>query len=49
MDASDPKMCEPMQLEYVNSWIRSDGSGYADLLDAVAAGPVVVGDRAAAA
>jgi ABC-type phosphate/phosphonate transport system substrate-binding protein len=44
MDASDPKMCEPMQLEYVNRWIRSDGSGYADLVSALSAGPVVVGD-----
>jgi len=49
MDASDPKMCEPMQLEYVNRWIRCDGSGYADLLDAVAAGPVVVGGALSAA
>jgi ABC-type phosphate/phosphonate transport system substrate-binding protein len=49
MDASDPKMCEPMQLEYVNRWIRSDGAGYADLLEAVAAGPVVVGAATAAA
>jgi phosphonate transport system substrate-binding protein len=48
MDASDPKLCEPMELEYVNHWVGFDASGYRDLIDAVAAGPVIVGDRAAA-
>lgn len=43
MDASDPKLCEPMELEYVSEWVAFDPSGYASLLAAVAAGPVVVG------
>jgi len=43
MDAADPKLCEPMELEYVNEWVAFDASGYASLLAAVAAGPVVVG------
>jgi len=43
MDASDPKLCEPMELEYVNRWVPFDASGYADLIDAVRSGPVVVG------
>jgi phosphonate transport system substrate-binding protein len=43
MDASDPKLCEPMELEYVNRWVPFDASGYADLIDAVHSGPVVVG------
>jgi phosphonate transport system substrate-binding protein len=43
MDASDPKLCEPMELEYVNSWVEFDPSGYRDLIDAVRAGPAVVG------
>lgn len=45
MDASDPKLCEPMELEYVNRWVAFDPTGYRDLIDAVAAGPVLVGDR----
>jgi phosphonate transport system substrate-binding protein len=45
MDASDPKLCEPMELEYVNRWVAFDPSGYRDLIAAVEAGPVVVGDR----
>jgi phosphonate transport system substrate-binding protein len=49
MDASDPKLCEPMELEYVNRWVGFDPSGYRDLIDAVAAGPVVVGERSAGA
>jgi phosphonate transport system substrate-binding protein len=49
MDASDPKLCEPMELEYVNRWVGFDPSGYRDLIDAVAAGPVVVGERSARA
>jgi phosphonate transport system substrate-binding protein len=44
MDASDPKLCEPMELEYVNRWVAFDPSGYRDLIDAVAAGPVLVGE-----
>jgi phosphonate transport system substrate-binding protein len=43
MDASDPKLCEPMELEYVNRWVGFDPSGYRQLIDAVAAGPVLVG------
>jgi phosphonate transport system substrate-binding protein len=44
MDAADPKLCEPMGLEYVNRWLPFDGGGYRDLIDAVRAGPVVVGE-----
>ncbi len=43
MDVADPKLCEPMALEYVNAWVDFDASGYDDLVAAVAAGPVVVG------
>jgi len=43
MDAADPKLCEPMELEYVNAWVDFDPDGYADLLDAVRTGPVIVG------
>jgi ABC-type phosphate/phosphonate transport system substrate-binding protein len=43
MDISDPKVCDAMQLEYVNRWVPADTSGYAGLIEAVAAGPVVVG------
>jgi phosphonate transport system substrate-binding protein len=43
MDAADPKLCEPMQLEYVNRWVAFDDSGYEDLIDALRAGPIVVG------
>jgi hypothetical protein len=32
-----------MELEYVNRWVGFDDSGYRDLVDAVRAGPVVVG------
>jgi hypothetical protein len=49
MDASDPKLCEPMELEYVNRWVPFDASGYGDLIAAVDAGPVVVGGAEAAA
>jgi ABC-type phosphate/phosphonate transport system substrate-binding protein len=49
MDASDPRLCEPMQLEYVNQWVPFDRAGYADLEEAVAAGPVIVGDASAPA
>jgi ABC-type phosphate/phosphonate transport system substrate-binding protein len=45
MDASDPKLCEPMELEYVNRWVEFDPSGHRDLAAAVEAGPVVVGER----
>lgn len=44
MDASDPKLCEPMQMEMVNRWVRADTSGYQDLVAALRAGPVLVGD-----
>jgi hypothetical protein len=37
-----------MELEYVNRWVPFDASGYEGLIDAVAAGPAVVGDRAEA-
>jgi ABC-type phosphate/phosphonate transport system substrate-binding protein len=43
MDLSDPKICDAMQMEYVNRWVPADTSGYADLIAAVAAGPVLVG------
>jgi phosphonate transport system substrate-binding protein len=49
MDASDPKLCEPMELEYVNRWVPFDSSGYALLIDALAAGPVIVGATEVAA
>ncbi len=44
MDAADPKLCEPMQLEYVNRWVAFDADGYGDLIDAVRAGPILVGE-----
>ena len=44
MDVADPKLCEPMELEYVNRWVPFDADGYRDLIDAVRAGPVVVGE-----
>jgi phosphonate transport system substrate-binding protein len=43
MDATDPRLCEPMELEYVNRWLPFDPAGYDDLIAAVEAGPVVVG------
>jgi phosphonate transport system substrate-binding protein len=43
MDASDPKLCEPMELEYVNRWVPYEASGYRELIDAVSAGPALVG------
>ena len=43
MDASDPKLCEPMELEYVNRWVPFDPSGYSLLIGAVREGPVIVG------
>ncbi len=43
MDAADPFLCEPMELEYVNRWVEADESGYGDLIEAVRSGPVVVG------
>ena len=43
MDAADPKLCEPMELEYVNQWVGFDPDGYGQLVAALAAGPVVVG------
>ena len=48
MDAGDPRLCEPMELEYVNRWLPFEPSGYADLIAAVEAGPVVVGGEVAA-
>lgn len=35
MEASDPELCEPMRLEYVNRWVEGDESGYADLITAI--------------
>jgi ABC-type phosphate/phosphonate transport system substrate-binding protein len=49
MDASDPKLCEPMELEYVNRWVPFDADGYRDLIVAVRAGPAVVGAAEVAA
>jgi ABC-type phosphate/phosphonate transport system substrate-binding protein len=43
MDLSDPKICDAMQLEYVNRWVPADTSGWTGLVEAVARGPVVVG------
>ena len=43
MDPADPRLCEPMELEYVNRWVPFEPSGYRDLIDAVRAGPIVVG------
>jgi phosphonate transport system substrate-binding protein len=43
MDSSDPKLCEPMELEHVNRWLEFDASGYGQLTAAVRAGPVIVG------
>jgi phosphonate transport system substrate-binding protein len=44
MDAADPKLCEPMELEYVNRWVPFDAEGYGDLIEAVRAGPLVIGE-----
>ena len=44
MDAADPKLCEPMELEYVNRWVPFDSEGYGDLIEAVRAGPHVIGE-----
>ena len=46
MDISDPKLCEPMELEHVTRWLPFDPSGYRDLTAAVQAGPVIVGSAA---
>jgi ABC-type phosphate/phosphonate transport system substrate-binding protein len=43
MDAADPKLCEPMELEYVNRWVAFDPTGYSDLVDSVRAGRAPVG------
>ncbi len=43
MDAADPKLCEPMELEYVNRWVEVDTSGYRELIEAVRSEPVLVG------
>ena len=45
MDVTDPRLCEPMELEYVNRWVPFDRTGYAELEAAVAAGPIIVGER----
>ena len=46
MDVSDPKLCEPMELEHVNRWLPFDESGYDLLIAAVRAGPVIAGASA---
>jgi hypothetical protein len=33
-----------MELEYVNRWVGFDPSGYGDLIAAVEAGPLLVGE-----
>jgi len=43
MDAADPKLCEPMELEGVNRWVPFDPTGYASIIAAVRGGPVIVG------
>jgi phosphonate transport system substrate-binding protein len=43
MDAADPKLCEPMELEYVNRWIEPDLSGYGDLIEATRISQAAVG------
>jgi len=43
MNAADPKLCEPMELEGVNRWVPFDPTGYASILAAVRGGPVIVG------
>lgn len=43
MDPADESVCDAMALEYVNRWVDPDASGYADLIEAVRAGPVIVG------
>lgn len=46
MDVSDPRMCEPMELQHVNRWVPFDASGCRGLIDAVRAGPVIIGSAA---
>lgn len=46
MDISDPKLCEPMELEQVTRWLPFEPSGYAALIEAVRAGPIIVGGTA---
>jgi len=43
MDAADPQLCEPMELEGVNRWVPFEPDGYALFIDAVREGPVIVG------
>jgi phosphonate transport system substrate-binding protein len=43
MDAGDPQVCDAMREEYVNRWVAGDETGYGTLLEAVRAGPVLVG------
>ena len=43
MDAADPKLCEPMELEYVNQWVDFDARGYEALIEIVRRGAVIVG------
>ena len=38
-----PAICDAMQQEGVNRWVDGDESGYATLIEAVRAGPIVVG------
>jgi len=43
MDSADESICDAMALEYVNHWVGPDPSGYGDLIDALRAGPLIVG------
>jgi ABC-type phosphate/phosphonate transport system substrate-binding protein len=44
MEAADPALHEPMQLHAVGRWLPFQPGGYWQLIDAMAAGPVVVGE-----
>ena len=44
MDPAEHKLCEPMQLQSVNRWLPFQPGGYWQLIDAMAAGPVIVGE-----
>jgi hypothetical protein len=44
MDAADHVLCEPMRRHAVNRWVPFQAGGYWQLIDAMAAGPVIVGE-----
>ena len=44
MDPADHKLCEPMARHSVNRWLPFQPGGYWQLIDALAAGPVIIGD-----